>query len=126
MIAHLATAHGIPAREEPAESLATTNVYRLETNGVAAVCLIYLDKGVPAHMRYAIKRLRRKLPKATIILCCWAEGSDPNALEQLRNDTKADLGAASPSEALLLCVREASQSQTLVLSAPSAGVATAL
>lgn len=59
MMAHLATAHGIAAREEPAESLATTNVFRLETKGVAAVCLIYLDKGVPAHMRYAIKRLRR-------------------------------------------------------------------
>ncbi|MET0721855.1 MAG: AI-2E family transporter [Tardiphaga sp.] len=104
MMAHLATEHGITARTEPAEALGVANVVRLETGGVAAVCLIYLDKAVPSHMRYAIKRLRRRMPKARIILCCWAEGLQRDALEQLRNDAKADLAAASPGEALKLCV----------------------
>ncbi|MGM4894950.1 AI-2E family transporter [Tardiphaga sp. 839_C3_N1_4] len=107
MMAHLATEHGIAARTEPADALGVANVVRLETGGVAAVCLIYLDKAVPSHMRYAIKRLRRRMPKAKIILCCWAEGLQPEALEQLRSDAKADLAASSPGEALKLCVRGA-------------------
>ena len=107
MMAHLATEHGVVARVEPADSLGVANVVRLEAGGVAAVCLIYLDKAVPSHMRYAIKRLRRRMPKARIILCCWAEGLSSDGLEQLRGDTKADLAAASPGEALMLCVQAA-------------------
>ncbi len=36
----------------------------IETTGVAIVCLIYLDVSGPAHMRYSVRRLRRKLPKS--------------------------------------------------------------
>ena len=67
MLAHLSTTHG-RARYEGAEALSTTNIFRLDTSGVAAVCLVYLDAEAPAHMRYSVRRLRRKLPKATIIL----------------------------------------------------------
>jgi predicted PurR-regulated permease PerM len=104
MMAHLATAHGIAGRVEAADALTTANVFRLDTTGVAAVCLVYLDGGVPSHMRYAIKRLRRKLPNARIILCCWTDPVDHDGLEQRRNDAKADFAAASPGEALQLCV----------------------
>ncbi|MET0907021.1 MAG: AI-2E family transporter, partial [Tardiphaga sp.] len=105
MMAHLATSHGIAAEAKPADALSTTNIFRLETEGVAAVCLIYLDVGAVSHMRYAVRRLRRKLPTATIILCCWAEDIDQQTLEQLRSGTKVDLVVASPGEALAACVR---------------------
>ena len=42
-------------------------------------------------MRYSVRRLRRKLPKATIILCCWLKEADLGTLEQLREAAKADL-----------------------------------
>ncbi len=109
MMAHLAKHHGIEALAKPADTLATTNIFRLEDKGVAAVCLIYLEIGSPSHIRYAVKRLRRKLPKAAIILCCWAEDADRRALEQLRADAKADLVAASPAEALMFCIDSASR-----------------
>ncbi|RYX95329.1 MAG: AI-2E family transporter, partial [Bradyrhizobiaceae bacterium] len=105
MMAHLATSHGIAAEAKPADALSTTNIFRLETEGVAAVCLIYLDVGAVSHMRYAVRRLRRKLPTATIILCCWTEDIDQQTLEQLRSGTKVDLAVASPGEALAACVR---------------------
>ena len=105
MMAHLATSHGIAAEAKPADALSTTNIFRLETEGVAAVCLIYLDVGAVSHMRYAVRRLCRKLPTATIILCCWAEDIDQQTLEQLRSGTKVDLAVASPGEALAACVR---------------------
>jgi predicted PurR-regulated permease PerM len=104
MLGQLSTAHGLKARVEGADALSTANVFRLETTGVAIVCLVYMDASGPAHMRYAVRRLRRKLPKATIILGCWMKDMDPAALELLRDGAKADLAAASVAEAVKLCI----------------------
>src|SRR5215210_8490451 len=107
MLAQLSTAHGLPARLEQIGALSTTNIARLETTGVAIVCLVYMDASGPAHMRYSVRRLRRKLPNATIILGCWMKALDPAALEQLRDSAKADLVAASLGQALNLCIESA-------------------
>jgi hypothetical protein len=104
MLGQLSTSHGIAARVEAAEVLSTANVFRLETTGVAIVCLIYMDASGPAHMRYSVRRLRRKLPEAIIVLGCWMKDMDPGALEKLRDSAKADLAAASLGEALKLCI----------------------
>jgi hypothetical protein len=104
MLAQLSTAHGLAARVEGAESLSTTNIFRLDVTGVAIVCLVYLDASGPAHMRYSVRRLRRKLPKATIILGCWVKEMDPAVLESLREGVKADLVATSLGEAVKLCI----------------------
>lgn len=104
MLGQLTTAHGLRARVEAAEALSTANVFRLETAGVAIVCLIYLDANSPAHMRYSVRRLRRKLPRATIILGCWIKDMEPARLELLREGAKADLAAASLGEAVKLCI----------------------
>ena len=104
MLGQLSTAHGLVARVEGAAALSTTNVFQLETAGVAIVCLVYMDSSGSAHMRYSVRRLRRKLPKATIILGCWMKDVNPAALEQLRDGAKADLAAASLGEAIKLCI----------------------
>jgi predicted PurR-regulated permease PerM len=104
MLGQLSTAHGLPARVEAAEVLSTTNIFRLETTGVAIVCLVYLDAGGPAHMRYSVRRLRRKLPRAVIVLVCAASEIDRAALQQLGDGAKADLVAASLGEAVQLCI----------------------
>jgi predicted PurR-regulated permease PerM len=104
MLGQLSTAHGLAARVEAADALSTANIFRLETAGVAIVCLIYMDASSPAHMRYSVRRLRRKLPKATIILGCWLKDMEPAALETLREGAKADLAAASLGQAVKLCI----------------------
>lgn len=104
MLGQLSTAHGLAARVEGAEALSSTNVFRLETTGVAIICLVYMDSAGPAHMRYSVRRLRRKMPKATIILGCWMKEMDPALLEQFREAAKADLAAASLGEAIKLCI----------------------
>jgi hypothetical protein len=104
MLAQLSTQHGLPARVEAAEVLSSTNIFRLETTGVAIVCLVYLDASSPAHMRYSVRRLRRKLPKATIVLVCPVSETDRVALQQLGDGAKADLVAASLGEAVHLCI----------------------
>jgi predicted PurR-regulated permease PerM len=107
MLAQLSTAHGLVARVEAAGALSSTNVFRLDTTGVAIVCLVYLDASGPAHMRYAVRRLRRKLPSATIILGCWVKEIVPAELELLRESAKADLVAANLGDAVKLCIEAA-------------------
>jgi hypothetical protein len=104
MLAQLSSAHGLAARVEGPEALTTSNIFRLQTDGVSIVCLVYLDGTGPAHMRYAVRRLRRKLPKAAIILCCWLKDIDQAELERLREAAKADLIASNLGEAIKLAI----------------------
>jgi predicted PurR-regulated permease PerM len=103
LFSQLSNAHGLTARVEPADALSTTNIVRLDTSGVAIICLSYLDASIPAHMRYSVRRLRRKFPTAAIMLGCWAENIDKDALEELRETAKADTVAGSLSEAMMIC-----------------------
>jgi predicted PurR-regulated permease PerM len=103
LFAQLANAHGLAARVESADALSTTNISKLEITGVAIICLSYLDASSPAHMRYSVRRLRRKFPKTTIMLGCWAENIDKEPLEELREVAKADTAAGSLREAMMIC-----------------------
>jgi predicted PurR-regulated permease PerM len=107
LFAQLSNAHGLAARVEAADALSPANILTLGTAGVAIVCLSYLDASSPAHMRYSVRRLRRQLPKVTIMLGCWAEDIDAEQLEELRAAAKADTAARSLSEAMMICRTEA-------------------
>ena len=124
MFAHLCNAHGLPARVEQAESLSTSNIFRLEATGIALVCLSYLDTQKPAHLHYSVKRLRRKLPQAIIMLACWkVEGTAER--EALRLSAKADLVAGTLRDAVMLCLeaaKPADESKPLAQSPASAAI----
>jgi hypothetical protein len=53
------------------------------------------------------RRLRRKLPLATIMVGCWSSKADPDRLNALRDGAKADLFCSSFREAVQLCVEAA-------------------
>jgi predicted PurR-regulated permease PerM len=106
LFAQLCSAHGLTARVEGPEVLSTANIFRLETADVALICLCYLGTRNPAHMRYAVRRLRRKLPHAKIMVGCWTD--DGGSAGQLREATNVDFFASSLREATLMCVASAS------------------
>ena len=101
--AQLLGKHGLAARVEGAEAIASTNVFRLQTDGTVLVCLSYLDGMSAAAIRYTIRRTRRKLPNATMVLGCWTE-ADPAHLQDL---VKADVAVNTLREALAYTVRAA-------------------
>jgi predicted PurR-regulated permease PerM len=107
MFAQLCGVHGLPARVEGPDALATANIFRLETKGVALVCLSYLDAANAAHIRYAVRRIRRKLPRALIMVGCWTVLDDASRLDALREATKADLLSATFRDATRLCIEAA-------------------
>ena len=108
MLAQLLDKHGLRARVEGADAVAAPNIVRLETTGVVMVCLSYLDASSPAHMRYAIRRMRRRLPQAQIVLGCWMADVDAKTL---RDTAKADLVATTLRDAVKFCLETARNSQ---------------
>jgi len=70
-------------------------------------CLKF-DASSPAHMRYAIRRLRRKLPKAQILLGCWMADVDTTTI---RETAKPDAVATTLRDAVRLCLEAARNSK---------------
>jgi predicted PurR-regulated permease PerM len=114
MLAQLIEKHGIGVRCEPREALATANIFRLQTEGVLIVCLSYLDVSRPAEVRYMVRRLKRRLPNALVLVGIWR--LENRALEE--NDRAkdseaaagADFCASSLRQAVAICV-EAAQAE---------------
>lgn len=95
VMAHLGTTHAIPARSEPSEALANTNIVQLQPDGVQIICLIHMGDEAPSRTHFAIRRLRRRMPKARIVLCCWLDRVDDEAAERRRIEARADLAGSS-------------------------------
>jgi hypothetical protein len=105
MMSHLCKVHGLSARVEGSHTLSTANIFGLDVTGVALVCLSHLDSANPAHMRYAVRRLRRKVPRAKIVLAVWMSNEKPDAA---LDSAKADAIVVSLREAVRRCIDEAS------------------
>lgn len=108
MLAQLLSKHGLAARVEGPDALSTANIFRLQTKGIAMACVSFMDHRSAAQMRYTIRRLRRKLPDATIVLGCWTAEN----VAALAETVKADAVAVSLREAVKLCVERARDAAT--------------
>jgi predicted PurR-regulated permease PerM len=105
MMAQLLQKHGLGARVEGVGPSEPASISHLEDKRVAMVCLSYLDIRSPAHMRYNVRRLRRRLPHARILLGCWMA-----ELDTIGDTAAADDVAVTLREAVRLCVQAARKS----------------
>jgi len=94
---------GIESQLVESDSLSVMAVARLEATGVGLICISYLDVSSPAHLRFVVRRLRRKFPEAKVLVGCW--GQDSATAEEMANAAKGDLSATSFQVAVDLCVR---------------------
>ena len=89
-------------------AVSSSNIVRLKSTGVRVVCLSYLDLGSSAaHLRHSIKRIRRQIADATLVVGLWGLADGENR-EQLQTTTAADYYVSSLREALSLCIDAAS------------------
>ncbi len=68
IIAQLVSREGIGARAEQRDALSVSRIFGLETEDVAIVCLCFIGETTAAQIHYAVRRLRRKMPQAFILL----------------------------------------------------------
>jgi hypothetical protein len=76
---------------------------------VRLVCLCYLGAEGTAHMRYSIRRLRRRLPGVTMMLCVWAEARPDMSIEALKEAIRADVAVSSLARAVEVAVELAAR-----------------
>jgi predicted PurR-regulated permease PerM len=72
MLSQILGKHGLPTRVLSPEALASAPMTALAQSQPALICLCYLGRQSGAHMRYALKRLRRRLPSTAIILASFS------------------------------------------------------
>ena len=75
VVAHLIAQKGVGARAEKIDALSLSRFLSWETDGVELVCLCYMAHTTPAQIRYAIRRIRRRLPEVSILIALLGDGA---------------------------------------------------
>ena len=68
IIAQLVSREGIPARAEQSDALSMSRIVSLDTHDVELICLCFVGNASAAQVSYAARRLRRKMPKAFVMV----------------------------------------------------------
>jgi predicted PurR-regulated permease PerM len=68
VVAHLVEQRGVGARAEKVDALSLSRFLSWETEGVDLICLCYVTYATSAQIHYAIRRIRRRLPKVVILV----------------------------------------------------------
>ena len=76
IIAQLISREGIPARSEQSDALSISRIVSLDTQDVELICLCFVGGASAARVSYATRRLRRRMPKARIILSLIGSSDD--------------------------------------------------
>jgi predicted PurR-regulated permease PerM len=112
ILAQLLESAGIRVRLETDAGIAPLNVIQLATAGVQVVCLSYLHLGhSPAHVRYSIRRLRRRIPSAMIVACLF--GYEKSSVPKLEV-TGANEHAMTLADVVTLCTKAVKSEQVSV------------
>jgi len=111
MLAQILLKHGLRSRVEGASSLASANIARWDPAGVTLACVSMFDGANPAHLRFVIRRLRRRLPGAKIVVACWMAEADTTALAET---VKADAVATTLRDTVKICLDEAVAPEAVV------------
>ncbi|WOD15785.1 AI-2E family transporter [Paraburkholderia kirstenboschensis] len=96
--------HGFTARSLPHEAASRAMIEQLNADDVGIVCIVYLRiDGIPSHLRYMVRRIRTRLPKASIIVGLWAREDIEKWSVDLQNAMGAECYVTSLQEMLAAC-----------------------
>jgi hypothetical protein len=93
----------------PSPAVSPPNLFALDATGVQMAYLCYLEPGSFANPHYLVRRLRRKLPKATIVGGFWTLKADEADQRNALAKTGADLIATFLQQAVAQVNAAASQ-----------------
>jgi predicted PurR-regulated permease PerM len=118
ILAQLLESAGMRVRLATDAGISPLNVIQLATAGVRVVCLSYLYLGHgSAHLRYSIRRVRRRMPSAIIVACLW--GYDERSVPTSELDGGNEY-ALTLTDVVALCSKVVTSGQSGVSDGPSA------
>ena len=109
--AQLLQRQGLGARAEAADALSVARIFALDTEGAGLASLCYLGSATPAQIRYVVRRLRRKLPDAPIVVMLL-EAQDAAADEDLNalpDNTVVRTSLSTTIEEIIASARRSAQ-----------------
>jgi hypothetical protein len=109
---------GLDASTVAREAIAGRNLARLERQGVALICLSYVNPAATQHAHRLTRRLRQHFgPEARIMVGLWGAKPAPEAREELLRAVGADLLATTLGQAVRQIAEAAEPVQPKVPSA---------
>jgi predicted PurR-regulated permease PerM len=109
ILVQLLAKHGFTGRLVTYDEVSREKIETLDTTNVAIVCVSFLDiNGSPAHLRYLIQRLRRRLPQdVEIIVGIWPSDEAAERDDAARTAIDATRLTGSLEGTVNLCVQAA-------------------
>ncbi len=108
LLADLLIRQGIGAHVEPAESLMAADAPRSPDTRLVILSLLDADLKL-AQARFAVRRLRRRLPGVPIVSAFWMAEEDHARTSGLCSDVRCDTCVSSLPQALKLCLERAAE-----------------
>lgn len=110
MAAQLLRGAGFGARALPNAALGEAGLERLDPARVRLCCLSALEEGSSAAgVRYFLRRLRRRLPEAAMVVGLWHARPESPTLTALREEGSGETTVTSLREAVAFCQAAAAQ-----------------
>jgi predicted PurR-regulated permease PerM len=110
MLAQLLGKHGLGARVVPHDAVSRRNIASLDVSQTAMVCIMYVNiRGNPAHLRYLLRRLHDRLPRAPLLVGLWPAHDPILRDDVLRSQVGADDYVSTLHDAVEACLAAAEQ-----------------
>jgi hypothetical protein len=124
MLAQLLGKHGLGTRLVPHQEVSRRAILNLDMTGVQMVCISYLEiSGTPAHLRYLLRRLKQKAPKAPVVVGLWPAEDAVLKSETMRAALGADYYVSSMRDTVVQCLKVATGEEVIPEAAASAAQA---
>ena len=106
ILAQIFEKHGFGIQVKKHQVVSPGNVFQLGGDGVALVCVSYIDVGdARSRARAAIRRVQAQIPNATVLAGLWGPNQDESGT--IRNELKASYYANSFGKAVRTCLTAA-------------------
>ncbi|CAN7314643.1 AI-2E family transporter [Trinickia sp. LjRoot230] len=105
ILAQLLGKHHCECRVIPNDAVSRARIDSLDITAVTIVCIFYLNiDGIPSHLRYLLRRLRQRLPDASIVVGLWPTGGTDQWSKDLQSAIGADHYVTSVREMVDVCL----------------------
>lgn len=81
---------GYEVRSETADALSVSRIFTLDTRGAAVVCVCYAGEVSTAQLGYVVRRLRRKVRDALVLVCLLGDARTTEELTRVRDGSNAN------------------------------------
>ncbi|HSP25450.1 MAG TPA: AI-2E family transporter [Saliniramus sp.] len=106
IFAQLLEKHGIGAGTIAPELATASGLSSIDRTGIAMVCLCAMDAKSPTHVRLAVRRIRRLLPEAKVMVGLWSAEKENG--ETISSTARADHVAITLRAGLSIVIESAS------------------